>query len=553
VRSIKLFGMLFVAVCAAPLAVRYVGAAVKADDKGAPRAASASRASFNESPAAQGSPERCRAVAGWSQGDVAVLSAEPVAAGTEVAMPMAPVKANAPAHCLVRGEIARRTGADGKSYAISFELRLPDDWNGRFLYQGGGGFDGFLWPALGAMTGGPTTALERGFAVVSTDAGHRDSGAPGAQGDFGTDPQARRDYAYNALDRVTVTAKDLVTRYYATAIRRSYFAGCSGGGRQAMLASQRFPTYFDGIVGGAPGMYIADIGIAGLRRFQALDRLPGDAEHTLQPADQKLIFDALLAQCDALDGRKDGIVFNQRQCHFDPGKLLCHPGGPQACLSSGKLETLEALISPTRTSDGRMVYNGFHLDTGVATPEWLFGLAVGLPGSSHKQSMRSVQLAYVTPPVERDYQTLTVDQLVAGSEDMRRMTETASTDLDAFRARGGKILLYHGMSDQIVSPDDTIHYYEALSARYGPATGQFARFFAVPGMLHCFGGPGPASFDPLAAMVDWVEHDRAPDRLIATNSRTMPGQSRPLCPYPSYARYEGRGDPARAESYACAR
>ena len=222
---------LIVAACVTPAAVHYAFAAAEPEAK--PGAVASSP---RDVPVAHGSANRCRTLANWSSGDVSILTTEPVAGGTEVALPLAGLKVAAPAHCLVRGEIARRVGTDGKPYAIGFELRLPDDWNGRFLYQGGGGYDGFLAPALGGMTGGRRTALERGFAVVSTDAGHRDPGRPGTQGDYGADPQARRDFAYNALDRVTTTAKVLVGRYYAAPIRHSYFAGCSGGGRQAMLA-----------------------------------------------------------------------------------------------------------------------------------------------------------------------------------------------------------------------------------------------------------------------------------------------------------------------------
>ncbi|MET0986122.1 MAG: tannase/feruloyl esterase family alpha/beta hydrolase, partial [Steroidobacteraceae bacterium] len=332
-----------------------------------------------------------------------------------------------------------------------------------------------------------------------------------------------------------------------------YFAGCSGGGRQAMLASQRFPEQFDGLVAGAPASRIADIGIGGLKRYQALvGKTPQELANLLSKEDLQLISDGIAKQCDALDGTSDGLIFNFKQCNFKPESLACKSGQTSGCLSADKLKWFDALVSAPKTSTGKEAYSAFPYDTAVSAPGWLMGLTIGLPGNTSQEAMRSVQLLYFTPHEARDFREITIDDALASTEEMRKLTNTRSTDLDAFRKHGSKILYYHGISDQIISANDTFQYYDALLEKYGPATQSFARFYPVPGFLHCFGGSGLTDFDMLGALVDWVEKGKAPDTIIAGNSQ-RPGETRPLCPYPSYARYSGKGDPKTAASYSCAK
>ncbi|MET0732881.1 MAG: tannase/feruloyl esterase family alpha/beta hydrolase [Casimicrobiaceae bacterium] len=495
-----------------------------------------------------------------SSGDVVIESAGPAAAGTKVPTFLG-VQVTLPAHCVLSGAIAKRTGVDGKPYQISFELRLPDRWNGRFLMQGGGGLDGFLSPAIGGFSGNDN-ALQRGFAVVSTDFGHRDSRKPGEAGDFGFDPQARRDYAYNAQDRVTVTAKQLVSAYYGKAPHHSYFNGCSGGGRQAMIMSQRFPTYYDGIVSGSPALRLTDLTPSALRRNQTAARLVPkgangfpDLAQAISDADLKLVADAVVAKCDAGDGLKDGIIHNMKACTFDPNTLLCGSGKTESCLSPNKLTMLKTMIEPTLDSKGHEIYPGEPWDAGIGDPAWRSIRLTGLPGLNPVQGTRDQFIAFLTPPApDENPFTIDLDRWQARAAEMARMTHAVDPDLSAFRKHGGKIIFQHGYSDQIMSAKDLIAYYDKVVALNGSVdkAQEFARMFLVPGMLHCFGGPGMADFDAIDAVVQWVENGKAPDRIIGSNERVFPGRTRPLCPYPAQAMYKS-GDPEKADSFECRR
>ncbi|MET0984165.1 MAG: tannase/feruloyl esterase family alpha/beta hydrolase [Steroidobacteraceae bacterium] len=502
----------------------------------------------------------CADMTRQSFGDVVIESASPVAAGSKVVTFLG-ATVTLPAHCLLSGAIAKRTGIDGKPYQITFELRLPDRWNGRFLMQGGGGLDGFLSPAVGGFSPNDN-ALQRGFAVVSTDFGHRDSRKPGEAGDFGLDPQARRDYAYNAQDRVTVTAKRLVSAYYDKAPHHSYFNGCSGGGRQGMIMSQRFPTYYDGIVSGSPAIHLTDLSVSMFGRYQAAARLVPkgadgmpDLAKAISDADLKLVADAVVAKCDTGDGIKDGIIHNMKACTFDPNTLLCSAGKTESCLSQDKLTMVKAMVAPTVDSKGNVLYPGVPWDAGIGDPTWRMFRLTGMPGQTVLQGSRGAFVLFMTPPApDENPFTTDIDRWQTRAAEMARMTHPVDPDLSAFRKHGGKILFHHGYSDQIMSANDMIDYYDKVVALNGSVdnTQEFARMFIVPGMLHCFGGPGMTDFNTLDAIVDWVEKGKAPDRIIASNERVFPGRTRPLCPYPAQTMYKG-GDPEKADSFECRR
>ena len=240
----------------------------------------------------------------------------------------APNPMKLPAYCRVDGVLDRRTGADGKPYGIGFALALPGDWNGRFLFQGGGGLNGSVQLPLGAVAAGTTPALLRGFAVVSTDTGHQGQGAFDAS--FMQEQQASLDFAYQAVGRIAVLAKQIIAQHYAKAPDRSYFTGCSTGGREAMLMAQRHPTFFDGIISGAPAMRTAYSGIGDEWVATMLNTAaPKDASGKVDPrtvlsdAQKKGVIDGVLNACDASDGLKDDMIFNTKACRFDPKTLVC--------------------------------------------------------------------------------------------------------------------------------------------------------------------------------------------------------------------------------------
>jgi len=444
--------------------------------------------------------------------------------------PPSPLKL--PAYCRVDGVIDRRTGADGKPYGIGFAINLPDDWNGRFLQQGGGGLNGSVAFPLGAQAAGTTPALVRGFAVVTTDTGH--TGTNAFDGAFQREQQAALDFAYQAVGRVAGLAKQIVAQYYSRAADHSYFAGCSTGGREAMLMAERYPTYFDGIVAGAPAMRTNFSGIGDEWVVTALNQV-----EKLTDGDKKTIIDGILNQCDAADGAKDGMIFNQN-CKFDPKVLVCKGPKAEGCLTSAQAAALEKGFAGPKDAKGRQVYAGFPFDTGIAATQ-------GIPG--HLNGGRN--------PVGGAFTATTMDvdaRAAAAMSGNAMLTMTSEwTQLNTFSGRGGKLLFYHGVSDPWFSAYDTIDYYERIAKANGGAAqvANWSRLYLAPGMGHCAGGAAALdSFDLLSAVVDWVEKGAAPDAVTATG-RAFPGRSRPMCAYPNFAHYKGTGDLEDAKNFEC--
>jgi feruloyl esterase len=465
-----------------------------------------------------------------------------------------------PEHCLVRGTINRRTGAGGRAYGIGFELRLPSEWDGRFLFQGGAGLDGVVAPAIGNVANsGQGPALARGFAVVSTDAGH--SGAA-IDASFAVDQQARIDYGYNALDRVTVTAKALLGRYYGTGPRYSYLVGCSNGGRQALTASQRFPLYFDGIIAGDPTIRFSRVTLDEVWNLHVLARIaPKDGEgrpiysRAFADDDLKLVKNAVLKRCDARDGLVDGMINDWQGCDFDPGELQCTAANSHSCLSGGQVEALRDLHRGPRTSSGQSLYGPFNYDTGIASSAWR-GMRLGTSQSGEPNSADSFlglgafKYLHLTPPDPEmtPHTPVDFDTVVERIRHAAALTDADDPFLTTFAGRG-KMIVYNGLSDQGLASSVLAEWYEQMLAATGPAAAQSVRLFFVPGMLHCGGGEATDQFEMLDAIVEWVEQGQAPDR-IAASSRQSPAVKRPLCPYPTLARYVG-GDVNDSASFQC--
>jgi feruloyl esterase len=449
-----------------------------------------------------------------------------------------------PAYCRVDGVIDRRTGGDGKPYGIGFAVNLPDDWNGRFLQQGGGGLNGNVAFPLGAQAAGATPALLRGFAVVTTDTGH--SGTNAFDAGFMREQQAALDFAYQAVGRVAPIAKLIVAQYYGRPADHAYFAGCSTGGREGMLMTERYPTYFDGVVVGAPAMRTNFSGIGDEWVAVALNQIaPKDANgrpitrQALSEGDKKTVIDGILNQCDAADGAKDGIVFNTT-CRFDPKLLICKGAKADGCLSAEQAAALEKGFAGPRDSKGRQVYPGFPFDTGIAATQ-------GIPGHLNG-GLNPVGAPFAAMEMNVDARA------EAALEPNAMLTMTSAwTSLNTFSSHGGKLLFYHGVSDPWFSANDTIDYYQRMTAANGGAAQAmtWSRLYLAPGMGHCGGGAATLdTFDLLGAAVDWVEKGTAPDAVIATG-RAFPGRSRPMCAYPKHAHYNGSGDAEDAKNFEC--
>jgi feruloyl esterase len=444
-----------------------------------------------------------------------------------------------PPHCHVAGSFERRTGVNGVEYGIGFALNLPEDWNGRFLFQGGGGLNGALREPVGAGAAGTQSALARGFAVVSTDSGHTGAGFDAS---FMADQQALLNFQFEANAQTMKVARPIVEAYYGSAPHHSYFVGCSTGGREGMIMAQRFPQLFDGIVSGAPAMRPTVSNLAlrwiSVQYGQAKDTNPRDP---FTEEEEDLIMGALLNQCDALDGQADELIFNRMSCNFDPRNLACSATSGQACLADDKAEALARAMAGPFTAGGTPVYVSFPYDSGIDD-------TAGLPG---------LLIAGGNPPIGphgADMNSQDVDaEFLAAIQTNEAIGSTAyQYNISSFIDQGGKHIFYHGEADPWFSANETVRYFEAMG-RFNDSVASvedYARLYLVPGMAHCAGGEQTVdSFDLLTSIMQWVESGEAPGAVVATG-RSMPGQSRSLCPFPSYAHFEG-GDAADASSYAC--
>jgi feruloyl esterase len=452
------------------------------------------------------------------------------------------VAPSVPAHCRVDGVINERVGRDGKPYGIGFAVALPANWNGRFLFQGGGGLNGSVQPPVGGAYAGEKSALMRGFAVASTDSGHHGEGFDAS---FLRDQQAALDFLYQAVGEVTVVAKAIVAKHYGKPQAHAYFVGCSTGGREAMIMSQRFPDYYDGIVAGAPAARTSFSNLGLRYATTALNAIaPRDAQGkpqtraALSDTDRKLLVDGVLNACDGIDGNKDGLIFAPQECTFDPGTLACAGKKNDRCLSQAQVNAVRTVMRGPRTSAGRQVYPGYYYDTGIANTKGLPGVLTG-------------PLIPEGPPAGTTYYFVSAAD---DAMDARAMAGDSSawTNLSTYRGHGGKLIFVHGVSDPWFSAQETVRYYQQLRHDNPEVPlAQWSRLFLVPGMGHCAGGARTLDqFDMLSAVVDWVEADRAPDRVIATG-KSAPGESRPLCPFPAYAHFEGSADAHDAASYTC--
>jgi hypothetical protein len=468
-----------------------------------------------------------------------------------------------PGHCLFRVTLdPRPSGMEGLSYGTGIELRLPLAWNGRLLFQGGGGLDGTLSPAYGSVSGFPS-ALVRGFAVVSTDGGHRSRGGGSiVDARFAVDQQAKLDFAYQSVQQTIRESKALINRYYGRKPDYSYFMGCSTGGREAMLAAQRLPLEFDGVVAGNASFNLTRVAMNQIWSLQTVTRIaPKDATGKLQlseaftDAQLKAVSEAVLKQCDGLDGLEDGMINDFKACHFDPASMRCKSqagASTQQCFSKQQVDGLKDIFGGARNSRGESLYGATPYDTGIALPAWRsmhLGTATAAPANASLG--RDTLRLFAMTPSNPEFDPLRFDF----DHDLDALAETAAIN-DAvatlhttFSGHGGKMIVYHGLSDQAMWTGALTQWYEHLTPRDNQGPQSWARLFLVPGMTHCGGGQSTDQFDMLTAIQQWVEKGQAPDRVVASG-RAFPGKTRPLCPYPKVARFDG-GNTDDQKNFSC--
>ena len=467
-------------------------------------------------------------------------------------------------------------------------MRLPTQWNGRFFYQANGGIDGSVVTATGEVGGGaPTTnGLSMGFATMSSDAGHAASYGPF----FGLDPQARLDYGYQAVGSLTPTAKELIRLAYGKGPDRSYFAGCSNGGRHAMVAAARYADQYDGILAGNPGFNLPKAAVSqlwGVQQYASISTLGTtglpDISSAFTPAEFKFIGERILGKCDALDGATDGMVGDTKACQSGFSVAadvpVCTGGRTGSCLTAGQKTVLANIFEGARNTAGQALYSKFWFDPGLAGSNYAFweytastaldpGAAAFIfttPPSSMASFLATTGLQYgLNFSMDTDAPKIfaTTGSYTVSAMDF--MAPPNPANLSTLKKRGAKLMVFHGVADGVFSPADTAAWYDSLAAANGGDAGNFARLFLVPGMNHCSGGPAADQFNMVSALVSWVEGGTAPDSVQAKArgagsnvvNAELPagwsaGRTRPLCPYPKVAKYRGTGDIESAASFSC--
>ena len=439
-----------------------------------------------------------------------------------------------PTFCRIAATLKPTSDSD-----IKIEIWMPaSGWNGKFMAVGNAGWAGTIsYTAI-------SVPLTRGYAVASTNTGHAGTldDASFALGH----PERAIDFGYRAVHEMTVKGKAIISAYYGNAPRLSYWNGCSTGGRQALMEAQRFPADFDGLIAGAPANYLTHLLAQSLWIAQAVHK---DEAGYIPPAKYPLIHNAVLDACDALDGVKDGVLEDPTRCKFDPKVLECKGGDGPGCLTSPQLEAARKIYTPaTNPRTRQQIFPPLEPGSELG---WAFK-AGPQPNSMAVSYWRYV----VFKDPNWDYKTFNFDSDLALADRIENGNLNATNpDLKSFFGRGGKLLQYHGWSDPLISPRNSINYYKSVLETLGGASklNESYRLFMAPGMEHCGGGDGLSDFDPISALEQWVETGKAPDQISASRMRDgKTDRTRPLCPYPQVAKYKGTGSTDDAANFSCA-
>jgi len=448
---------------------------------------------------------------------------------------------------------------------IGFEAWMPaTGWNGRFQGVGNGGFAG----DIGVL--GLATAVRAGYAAASTDTGHK-AGGTDARWAVGH-PEKLVDFGWRAIHLTAVAGKRLTAAYYGAPVRWSYFDSCSNGGLQALMEAQRFPGDYDGIIAMAPAYDWTGLFMNFIWNQQVLSA-PGAA---IPAAKAPAIAAAVLADCDKLDGLADGLIADPRACHFDPARIRCTGPETNSCLTDPQIAALRAIYRGPRTSDGKAIYYGFPPggESAPGSPGWDAWIFGPRPDASIQSAFGTNFVKYMAGAGD----AWSPSAFNFDREDAPLIAKTGpilnakDPNLQAFAARGGRLILVHGWSDAAIPARGTIAYYEGVRSRMGAASAaRLVRLYLVPGMHHCGGGTGPSDLggsgaprpprdpgsDLSAALEDWVEHGRVPGAVVARRptlpgAASAPSRTALICPYPETAALKPGGDVADAASYACA-
>ena len=471
----------------------------------------------------------CRDLLSWTDATLSVVSAREIDGG-----------------CRVTGIVPSE---------IRFEVMLPDAWNGRMMMTGNGGLAGQPLENAGYRAQ-RERALALGFATAYTDTGHDSRVEPGASFAHAS-LHKLVDYGYRGVHLTNQAARRIIKGYYRRGPRHSYFMGCSNGGRQAMMTAQRFPEDVDGIRAGAPANDFTGLKFSQGHRMQAMAAAPFDVPEVVALGER------IYALCDARDGLEDGLIDDPRECDFDPVRDLPHCAGADqtGCFDTAELDALKRFYAPVVLA-GERVYPAFPVGSegsgpqrGFEAPGWV-PWVINPNGRPILDVLGSEFFRYIVFTQDRpDFNWIEFDFNVAPDNLVmaRDLLDAVDPDLGRFRAAGGKLLSYFGWADPDINPIASIEHHAAVDAQVRGEVDDFYRLFLVPGMFHCGGGPGPTDFDAMSPLIDWVEKGVAPASIEARHLREGSERfSRPLCPHPQRARWDGKGEMNSAASFACA-
>ncbi|HEX5431296.1 MAG TPA: tannase/feruloyl esterase family alpha/beta hydrolase [Bryobacteraceae bacterium] len=433
-----------------------------------------------------------------------------------------------PAHCRVALTLRPSTDSD-----IEMEVWMPaSDWNGKFEAVGNGGWAGSItFTAMAA-------ALKEGYATASNDTGHKGQDPAFALGH----PEKLVDFAYRSDHDMALKSKALIKAFYGRNPRLSYWNGCSTGGRQGLMEAQKYPADFDGVIAGAPAN--PQTHLHSWDMMVATTVLKNAPNYFLTRGKLQTVNKAVLAACDALDGVKDGLLTDPRKCHFDPSALLCKGADSDSCLTQAQVDAVKLVYSPAKKKDGELIFPGKEPGGETGWPQ------LNPARAPLALSMGTFQFA-TYQDANWDWRNFDLDRDTAAADEKFGYVN-ATPDLAAFKAHGGKLLLYHGWNDQLISPENTVNYYSSVLQKLGPNQSSWMRLFMVPGMQHCQGGPGPDQFNKMGVIERWRESGKAPDQIVAYHvTGNSVDMSRPLCPYPQVAVYNGVGSTNDAASFSC--
>lgn len=510
-------------------------------------------------------PQSCEKLSQLALPKAKVVSAQTVeAGGFPPPTAMSPWLAGSPDLYKSLGAFCRVVveAAPSADSSIKIEVWMPTEgWNGRFRGQGNGGFAGEIdYRRLGL-------AVQQKYASAATDTGHA-AGGTDARWAL-SHPEKVIDFGYRAIHEMTQTAKTVITAFYGNSAQHSYFDNCSNGGRQALMEAQRFPQDYDGIISGAPANYWTHLLTKALADSQATTV---DRASYIPASKIPALARAVNSACDAQDGVTDGVLNDPRQCKFDPAVLLCKSEESNECLTGPQIATLKKLYEGPHDAKGALIFPGYLPGAEEGDGGWGLWITGRAPGQSLMFAFGTGYFSnMVYEKADWDYKGTKVgDGLIAAERKTGKILNATDSNLAAFKARGGKLILYHGWNDAAISALNTINYYKAVESKMGQKeTDAFSRLYMVPGLQHCGGGPGANSFGQLGmgapdpkqnmevALEEWVEKGTAPSAIVATkyvDDEPSKGVkfTRPLCPYPQVAKFKGTGDPNDAANFVCA-